>query len=146
MKFLFLSELFYIDYAKCNQIEQKSARPYAQVYTKINGVQFAIPLRSNITHREHVLWTDKTNNCGLDFSKAVVIADEKYINKALTPKIRQSEFDFLRGKDHIIKQKLIKHINDYKEAKENLNIKRNKLLCEFSTMQYFEEYIKTCFV
>ena len=142
VKFLFLNELFYSDYAECVQIEQKSTRPYAQVYTKINGVRFAIPLRSNITHKEHVLWTDKSKNCGLDFSKAVVIVDEKYINATQAPYIRQNEFDSLRGKEYIIKQNLIKHINNYKMAKKMLHIKRNELLCGFSTMQYFEEYIE----
>jgi len=142
MKFLFLNELFYSDYSDCVQIEQKSTRPYTQVYTKINGIQFAVPLRSGITHKDHVLWTNKPEGCGLDFSKAVVITDEKYVNKEVTPHIRQNEFDSLRGKEYIIKQKLIKHITDYKKAKESLHINRNKFLCAFSTMQYFEEYIE----
>ncbi|MCL1872537.1 MAG: hypothetical protein FWF85_00275 [Clostridiales bacterium] len=142
MKFLFLNELFYDKYKECTEIEQKSMRPYALVYTKINDVQFAIPLRSDINHKEHVLWTDKNNRCGLDFSKAVVIADEKYIDNTKKPFIRQNEFDSLRGKEYIIKQKLIKHISEYKAAKTALHIYRNKLLCQYSTMQYFEEHIK----
>ena len=40
--------------------------------TRINNVLFAIPLRSHINH-PFVLWTDKENHCGLDFSKAVKI-------------------------------------------------------------------------
>jgi hypothetical protein len=142
MKFLFLNQLFYSDYTHCVQMEQKITRPYAQVYTKINGIQFAIPLRSNINHKDHVLWTDKSKNCGLDFSKTIVIEDEKYIDKTKKPHIRQNEFNFLRGKEYIIKQKLIKHIRDYKNAKKMSHLKRNKLLCNFSTMQYFEDYIE----
>lgn len=141
MKFVFLTSQFYIDYAKCTEIERKLTRPYIQVYTKINEVQFAIPFRSGISHREHVLWTDRENHSGLDFSKAVVITDEKYINTELIPHIRQNEFDSLRGKEYLIKQKMLKHIREYKKAKLDLNNKRNKLLYEFSTMQYFEEYI-----
>lgn len=141
MKFLFLTEEFYHDYKLCSEIEQKLMRPYTQVYTKINGVQFAIPLRSGISHKDHVLWTDKKNHCGLDFSKAVIIVDDKYINKTAIPFIRQNEFDSLRGKEYIIKQKLLKHIIDYKKAKEELHIQRNKILCQYSTLQYFEEYI-----
>ena len=142
MKFLFLTEQFYDDYKSCSEIEQKSTRPYTQVYTRINGVQFAIPLRSKITHKEHVLWTDKENSCGLDFSKAVVIVDDKYIDKNKKPHIRQNEFDSLRGKEYIVKKKMLKHIADYKKAKTALHIKRNKLLCQYSTMQYFEEYFE----
>ena len=37
-------------------------------------MQYAVPLRSDI-HHPHVLWTDKENNCGVDFSKAVVIKE-----------------------------------------------------------------------
>jgi len=142
MKFLFLSSLFYSDYVNCVEIEQKPMRPYVQVCTMINGIQFAVPLRSGIAHKEHVLWTDRLNGCGLDFSKAVVITDKKYIDKISKPHIRQNEFDSLRGKEYIIEQKLKKHISDYKKAKEQLHIDRNKFLCKFSTMQYFEKYIK----
>jgi protein AbiQ len=99
-------------------------------------------LYGGITHKDHVLWTNKDNCCGLDFSKAVVVTDDKYIDKKLKPHIRQDEFNSLRGKEYIVKQKLIKYIRDYKSAKKTLNIRRNKLLCTFSTMQYFEEYIK----
>jgi protein AbiQ len=142
MKFIFLSEHFYDDYKTCTEIEQKSSRPYAQVYTEINGVQFAIPLRSRITHKEHVLWTDKGNACGLDFSKAVVITDDRYIDKSRQPYIRQNEFDSLRGKEYIVKQKLLKYIAAYKDAESKPHIARKRRLRQFSTMQYFEEYIE----
>ena len=73
-RFVFLSNKFYKIYSKENypEIEQKSNRPYVQICIEINGVQYAIPLRSDI-HHPHVLWTDKANHCGVDFSKAVVI-------------------------------------------------------------------------
>lgn len=75
MKFMFLTQQFYDDHKACPEIAQKPMRPYTQVCTKINGVQFAVPLRSGINHK-HVLWTDKPKKCGLDFSKAVVIVDD----------------------------------------------------------------------
>jgi len=140
MKFLFLTQQFYDDYKDCTEIEQKQKRPYSQVYTEINGIQFAVPLRSGINHK-HVLWTDKRKMCGLDFSKAVVIVDDSYIDKTTTPHIRQNEFDSLRGKEYIVKQKMLKYISNYKKAKTALNVERNKVLCQYSSMQYFEEYI-----
>jgi protein AbiQ len=142
MTYVFLSAQFYAEYDKCTQIEQKANRPYIQVYIKLNGLQFAIPLRSGITHKDHVLWTNKEKGCGLDFSKAVIVLDEKYINKEIRPHIRQDEFDSLRGKEYIIKQNMLKHIKEYKKAKARPDIKRNAYLCAFSTMQYFEDYIK----
>ena len=75
-----MSEEFYLAYPPEDypEIEQKHKWPYIQVYLEIEGIQYAIPLRSDINH-PHVLWTNKNNHCGVDFSKAVVIKDEKYI-------------------------------------------------------------------
>ena len=52
------------------EFEHKLTRPYIQVLVLINDIQFSIPLRSNINH-PHVLWTDKSNHCGLVFSKVM---------------------------------------------------------------------------
>lgn len=56
----FLSEEFYNDYPADDypEIEQKHNRPYIQVFIEIAGIQFAIPLRSDIKH-PFVLWTEK---------------------------------------------------------------------------------------
>ena len=110
-RFIFLSEDFYKAYPSemYPEMEQKHNRPYIQVYVEINGIQYAIPLRSDI-HHPHVLWTDKKNHCGVDFSKAVVITDEKYIDWLTEPHIRENEFDALRGKDYKIKIKMEKYI------------------------------------
>ena len=56
----------------------------------------------------NVLWTDKKNHCGIDFSKAVVISEERYIDDTRNPYLRQNEFDALRGKDYKIKVKMKK--------------------------------------
>lgn len=140
-RFVFLSNEFYQDYPNnlYPEIEQKSQRPYIQVIALINGITFAIPLRSNINH-PHVLWTDKVNHCGVDFSKAVVISDARYIDSQKDPYIRPSEFNELRGKDYKIRQKMIKYIEKYKKAKSNPTT-INQNLIRKSTLQYFEEYL-----
>ena len=119
-------------------MEQKHNRPYIQVCVEIDGVQFAIPLRSGINH-PNVLWTDKANHCGVDFSKAVVIKKESYIDMNIEPHLRQKEFDALRGKDYKIKCKMQKYIKKYKEAKQDLSKPVNQRLVQYSTLQYFEE-------
>lgn len=141
-RFVFLSDKFYSTYpsAQYPEMEQKKNRPYIQVYVEIDGVQFAIPLRSDI-HHPHVLWTDKANHCGVDFSKAVVIADDSYINFSIEPHLRQKEFDALRGKDYKIKMKMEKYIADYKKAKKDLSKSVNQMLVKYSTLQYFEREI-----
>lgn len=140
MIFTFLSPMFYQDHAGCAEIEQKSTRPYICVQVSVNGVTFAVPLRSNINH-SHVLWTDQNAKCGLDFSKAVVLAKPSYIDTTRKPHIRQNEFDTLRGKEFLIKQRLLQYINAYKKAKKRLDVPRNRMLCEYSTLQYFESFI-----
>ena len=115
-------------------------RPYIQVCVEIDGVQYAIPMRSHIKHK-FVLWTDKNNGCGLDFSKVVVIESLKDIDDTKTPYIRDNEFASLIGKEYIIETKLRKYIKKYKEAKKDLSLDRNRNLCNFSTLQYFENYI-----
>lgn len=141
-RFIFLSNDFYNDYpsTKYPEMEQKTNRPYIQVYVEIDGVQYAIPLRSDINH-PHVLWTDKENHCGIDFSKAVVIGKERYIDATKNPHLRQNEFDALRGKDYKIKTKMQKYIEKYKKAKQDLSKPINQKLVKYSTLQYFEKEI-----
>ena len=73
-------------------------------------------MRSHIRHN-FVLWTYKENGCGLDFSKAVIILDEKkYIDSDRKPIIRQNEFNSLKGKERIVYNKMLitnnEHISD----------------------------------
>ena len=49
---IFLTEKFYRRYKDCPEIEQKTSRPYIRVGVLIDGVLWAIPMRSNINH-EH---------------------------------------------------------------------------------------------
>lgn len=137
MDLTFLSNDFYNDYSHCSEIEMKPNRPYAMVLATVNGIDFAIPLRSNINHK-YVVWTDKLNNCGLDLSKAVVITDKgKYIDNTTHPYIRQNEFNELKGKEHFIKLKLENYIDKYIKALNKQNEIDKALLCKYSTLQYF---------
>ncbi|WP_407399182.1 type III toxin-antitoxin system TenpIN family toxin [Anaerovibrio sp.] len=142
IKFVFLSQTFYTNYPKVifPEIAQKSDRPYVYVAALINGVQYAVPMRSNINHH-HVLWTDKENHCGLDFSKAVVIENDSFIDKARKPYIRPNEFKALIGKEYVINKKMSSFINKYKKAKQKQHIKANQDLCNYSTLKYFEKYL-----
>lgn len=139
MKYIFLTEEFYNKYAHCSEIEKKKDRPYSMLLIKIDGVTWAIPLRSNINHK-YVVWSDKEHKCGLDLSKAVVIEDEKYISKR-NPTLRQNEFNELKGKDHIICTKMKRYIDTYVKAYARQDVERNIRLCKFSTLQYFHKYI-----
>ena len=141
LKLVFLTKKFYTDYATCTEIEQKETRPYIRIQIVVNGVLWAIPLRSHINH-PHVIWTDKENACGIDFSKAVVVAKPgKYIS-AIEPHIRPHEFRVLKQIDEYrVSQKMQQYIKEYKKAKIKPDIPRNQKLLQCSTLQYFERYI-----
>ena len=140
LRYTFLTQQFYDDHAECREIEAKVNRPYVKVLVEIEGHTFAVPLRSHIAH-PHVLWTDRERRCGLDFSKAVVVDRPEYIDTSRVPHIRQNEFDALRGKEYIVETRMRKYIADYKKARARLDIPRNRVLCRYSTLQYFEDCI-----
>ena len=142
MVFYHLSEQFYSDYPseKYPEMMIKEDRPYTQVITDVNGLKFAIPLRSDISHNGDVLWTDKSAKHGLDFTKAVLILDEKYISDEKVF-IRNKEFKHLLGKERRVKEKMEKCIGNYKKAKSNIKEEHNAEYCSYSTLRYFEEHI-----
>ena len=141
LKYTFLTEQFYNDYRDCSEIEKKTNRPHVQLKLVIDGVIWCIPMRSRISHPNAYI-TDSENRCGVDFSKAVAITDEeKYLDAERKPRIRQNEFEALRGKEYIIQQRFRKYISTYRNAKNRMDISRNRRLVSMSTLQYFEEYI-----
>lgn len=142
LKYVFLTDEFYQDYASCPEIEKKRDRPHAQVTIEVGGRLFCVPFRSHITH-EYALWTDKMNRCGLDFSKAVIIIDaSRYIDSSRKPYLRSNEFSALKNiPEHEVSKRLEKYISQYKKAKQSPELQRNAILLRYSTLQYFEELL-----
>ena len=142
MKFSFLSEAFYNEHIDHTEIEQKHDRPYVQVIIKVSSVFIAVPMRSNINHK-HAFFTNKEERCGVDFSKAVVITDEiSQLDWNRTPYLRPDEFKALQGKEYELEKGMLKYIRTYQKASLRRDVKRNDLLCRFSTLQYFEAELK----
>ena len=125
---------------KYNEMMLKEQRPYVQVITSVNGLKFAIPLRSEISHSTDVLWTDKQARHGLDFTKAVLLLNDDYLSDKRVY-IRDKEHRHLLGKERRVQEKMEKCINNYKKAKANMKEAHNAEYCSYSTLQYFEEYI-----
>lgn len=142
MEFRHLSNKFFNMYPreKYPEIMSKENRPYTQVITSVNDLTFAIPLRSGISHNTNVLWTDKKAKHGLDFTKAIPILDDDYIDPHKVH-IRPEEYKHLLGKERRIQQKMERCIQDYRKAKSNLSLKHNQEYCSYSTLQYFEKEI-----
>ena len=142
MKYTFLSSKFYNDYphSKYPQMEIKDNRPYAHVTINAYNHLFCLPLRSNIDH-PHAYFTNKKLRCGIDYSKAVVINDKDYIDNETKVFLRPDEFKKLQGKDYKIKQQFEDYIKLYKQAKIDETVPYRDYILQFSTLQYFEQYI-----
>ena len=141
MVYKFLSSQFYSDYphSQFPELEHKTIRPYIMICVTVNQHTFALPLRSHICH-PYAYITNKVKKCGVDFSKAVYISDEKYIDNSTRPFIRTDEYRKLIGKEHIIKNKLIKYISDFVDAYKSQD--ENKISrFRFSTLYYFQDLI-----
>ena len=78
-----IKQTFYDMFDDNIELEKNEKRPcLIIVKLKYRGIKcdFAIPFRSNIKHEHfYKTTTDKTNS-GIDFSKSVIITDEKYIS------------------------------------------------------------------
>jgi len=51
MEFHRLSKAFYTQYEHCEEILTKKERPYYVLLLELDGLTYAIPLRSHITHQ-----------------------------------------------------------------------------------------------
>lgn len=138
MKLITLSPLFYQKYGHCPEILTKPTRPYVCLTVVIDGVVFAIPFRHHITHK----WAFLTcGEAGLDYSKAVVIADPGYIGPGV-PTIEQREFDALKGKEAVITNGMRKFLAAYKKAVKYSENSHYHAIRTCSALQYFHEELK----
>lgn len=123
-----LTQAFYDEHSHLLEVEDKrrdgtfvnKGRGYGVLLVKINGQKFAIPLRSKMNHKENFhtkIYTDNGRKYrkGLDYSKAVIITDERFV--ALRSfKIDQQEFlKIAKAENHII-QSFEKYVDRYIQA------------------------------
>ena len=134
MRFVFLSDEFYNDYAGCSEIMQKRDRPYACLAVKIQGHVFAIPFRHHIAHK-YCFHT--YSDYGIDYTKAVLISKPSYIGTG-KPQIDQREFNALKGKDAQIAREFEKYFKLYKKALHYPNSPYYQNIVRYSTLKYFK--------
>ena len=105
MEFHRLSAVFYAEFSQYKEILTKEDRPYYVLLLELDGLTYAIPLRSHITHPYCFIADNSAGqNSGLDFSKAVVISDlTQYIDPAPVT-IRQHEYNILKQREYLIKK------------------------------------------
>lgn len=137
MKLIILTKDFYNDYRHCNEILKKHDRPYACLAIKTETALFAIPFRHHIKHN-YAFYT--IGEAGIDFTKAVVITDKKYISSD-RPTIESAEFAIIKREEQKIKYLFSKFLNQYRRAMKHRDNPRSKNLLKYSALQYFEDYL-----
>ncbi len=139
----YLSAEFYNKY-NCNdypEIENKDNRPYMVVLIKIGNNTFAIPFRTNVPHGNCYKFkksTRPTNTVtGLDYTKAVIVNDSKYIGVAA--RINDMEYTELSENSAFIITQFKKFVSDYiayANGKKNYYAVKK---FQFTTLKYFHK-------
>lgn len=137
----YLSEAFYQKYNPVNypEIEQKKERPYMVMLIKIENNTFAIPFRTNVRHTACYKFKNSSRNTqsstGLDYSKAVIVNDAKYLGNTAT--IDNKEYIELNSKFYFIIRQFNSYLDGYKKfINGELNEYEAKKY-QFSTLRYF---------
>lgn len=113
----FLSKYFYDEYPQdvFKEMIQKESRPFLVLLIKIKDLTFAIPFRSNVRHDYCYKFKNSTRDTetstALDFSKAIVINDEKYLETFAS--IDKKEYVELNSKFYFIFHKFENFVYKY---------------------------------
>ena len=134
MKLILLSREFYIRYSSCKEILRKENRPYVSVEIRIDDVLYAVPFRHHIKHKNAFITYDE---CGLDFSKAVVIESDLYISDQ-TPRVDTREWNIIKSSQNKIIFEFKKFLRQYKRALKNPDNPRSRSFLRYCSLQYFE--------
>ena len=116
-KLSYLSKEFYDAYNAeyYPEIENKESRPYIVVLVKIEENTFAIPFRTNVPHNNCYKFKTSTKPTdsvtGLDYTKAVIVNDEKYIGS--DARINDKEYIELNEHYAFIIKQFKKYVADY---------------------------------
>jgi protein AbiQ len=142
MKFHRLSAMFYEQFSQAEEILTNENRPYYVLLMKLDGLTYAIPLRSHITHSYcFIADTSGGQNKGLDYSKAVVITESKYID--LRPvTIRQNEYNIYKKQKYRIEKQFSSYVARYKkEIRRRMKTPAlpGSAFCRYSSLKHFHE-------
>ena len=107
---------------------------------EIDGNKFALPLRTNIRHNYCYKFKntgrDTQSSTGIDFTKAVIVNDEKYIGEPTT--IDNKEYVELMNKFYFVIKKFCNYLNGYIDYRRNGGDEFTARKYQFTTLQYFE--------
>lgn len=123
------------------EIEYKPSRPYVVMIFTIHGNKFALPFRTNIRHdycykfKNTERETDSVT--GIDFTKAVIVNDSKYIGATTT--IDNKEYVELMNKFYFVIKKFRQYLEGYIEYKNNGGNEFVARKYQYTTLKYFDK-------
>ncbi|MCL2801683.1 MAG: hypothetical protein FWD28_08005 [Treponema sp.] len=143
MEFRRLSAAFYAQFINCEEILTKEERPYYVLVLELDGLMYAIPLRSHITHPYcYISNSINEQKSGLDYSKAVIISDLAKHTDPAPVTIRQNEYNVLKQQEFLIKKKFSSYVKSYKKEirrRQKVQTLPVSSLCRYSTLKYFHK-------
>lgn len=99
MELRYLSSTFYQKYKNCSEIMSKGeTRLYIILIIETETNKFAIPIRTNLHKTKDCYESNPITNSGLDYTKALVITKEEYIDTTRYPEIEHKEFNYIKFK------------------------------------------------
>jgi protein AbiQ len=148
MEFHRLSTDFYKQFGLYEEILTNENRPYYVLLLELDGITYAIPLRSHITHRYCFIADDSGGEKkGLDYSKAVVISDSSIYVDPTPVTIRQHEYNVYKKEEYNIKSKFSTYVKSYnKEVRRRMEnpLLPVSALCRFSALKHFHKELNLC--
>ena len=97
MELRYLSSLFYQKYKDCTEILSKGeTRPYIIILIEVENNKFAIPIRTHLHKTKDCYESNPQSNSGLDYTKAVVISRDDYIDSTKYPEIEHREYNLYK--------------------------------------------------
>ena len=142
MELRYLSASFYTHYKECSEIMNKGeTRPYIIILVETESNKFAIPFRTHLHKTKDCYESNPQTNSGIDYTKAVVITKDEYLDKDRYPEIEHKEYNYIKFKEKEIKIAFTKFVKDYKKDvirhKNNPDIPENPRF-KYCTLQYFK--------
>lgn len=124
---------------------EKKTRPYCVLLVKVKGLDFALPLRSNLPEKEGVgIKTipnpqEKGRFKGIDFSKAIIVSAEDLKTDRVILKDK-AELLFIQGNDKKIQREFKKYVDQYIACVKNNKVLDSKY--QFTTLVNYHKELK----
>lgn len=136
-QFCFIRENYFIErknYVKmldAGNFLKQSRRTHLCIKVEVDNHAYYIPLRNNLGDAVrkfgrigHAVPSSKRNNAGLDYRYALLVDDEKYLEKQTEKKIPESQYRLIKNEYDKIKCEFEVYIKGFKKAvKKNRHFK-----------------------